>query len=168
MRIYLPSTLPELAAAVAAGGYGSPPLLAFGVSPALREWYANGDEEELEYAAMIDAARESLRRLQADPVAPPRRVVVAAEVPDRQTAWAPQLHPAAVRLDHALPLAAVVSVHVDDAGAEEDVRAAVAAMAAADAGDPDASFAVDGVEDHELLWYATQEIPDLVRGVRAS
>jgi hypothetical protein len=168
MRIYLPTTLRGLAAAVAAGGYGPPPLLAFAVSPALREWYANGDEEELEYAAMTDAARESLRRLQADPLAPPRRVVVAAEVPDQETAWAPQLHPAAVRLGGPLLLTAAVSVHADDAGAEPDVRAALAAIAAADAGDPDASFWVDGVEDHELLWYATQEIPDLVRGVTAS
>ncbi|WP_456152590.1 DUF6912 family protein [Microbispora rosea] len=28
--------------------------------------------------------------------------------------------------------------------------------------DDDAQFVVDGAEDHELLWYATQEIPDLL------
>ncbi|MGM0356869.1 DUF6912 family protein, partial [Streptomyces sp. ECR3] len=36
------------------------------------------------------------------------------------------------------------------------------ALAAADRGDEDAQFLVDGAEDHELLWFATQEIPHLV------
>ena len=30
------------------------------------------------------------------------------------------------------------------------------------AGDPDAEFVVESVEGHELLWYATQEIPALL------
>ncbi|WP_408996322.1 DUF6912 family protein, partial [Streptomyces scabiei] len=36
------------------------------------------------------------------------------------------------------------------------------ALGAADQGDDDAQFIVDGADDHELLWYATQEIPNLV------
>jgi hypothetical protein len=56
----------------------------------------------------------------------------------------------------------VVSAHVDDRAAEDDVRRAVAALAAADRGDEDAQFLVDGVEDHELGWYAAQEIGPLV------
>jgi uncharacterized protein DUF6912 len=167
MRVYLPSSITELGSAMATGGF-APPITAYAVTPALREWYASGDSEELEYAAMIDAARESLRRLHADPSAPARRVVVAADVSDPQTAWAPEVHPAAVRLGAFLPWSSVVAVHVDDPGAEADVKAAAAAVRAADAGDPDASFTVDGVEDHELLWYATQEVPDLVRDLRAS
>jgi hypothetical protein len=162
MRVYLPGTLPELAAAVAAGGFGSTPILGYAVTPALREWYASGDSEELEYAAMIDAARASLRRLDADPAAPPRRVVVAAEVPDGRAMLAPELHPAAVRIEEAVPLQWLASVHVDDASAEVDVAAAAAAVRAADKGDPDASYVVDGVEDHELQWYAIQELPDLL------
>ena len=39
-----------------------------------------------------------------------------------------------------------------------DVRAAAEALDAADAGDEDARFAVDGAEGHELAWYATQEL----------
>jgi hypothetical protein len=42
------------------------------------------------------------------------------------------------------------------------VPAAAAALGAADAGDDDAQFVVDGAEDHELLWFATQEVPGLV------
>jgi hypothetical protein len=38
------------------------------------------------------------------------------------------------------------------------VKAAIAALAAADEGDEDARFTVDGAEGHELMWYATQEL----------
>ncbi|WP_446046960.1 DUF6912 family protein, partial [Streptomyces olivaceus] len=61
-----------------------------------------------------------------------------------------------------LPLAKAAAVHVDAAEAETDVTAAAGALAAADGGDDDAQFTVGGAEDHELLWYATQEIPNLV------
>ncbi|MGC3002338.1 DUF6912 family protein, partial [Streptomyces sp. G35A] len=53
-------------------------------------------------------------------------------------------------------------VHVDAPDAQADVAAAADALPAADAGDDDAQFVVDGADDHELLWYATQEIPNLV------
>ena len=46
-------------------------------------------------------------------------------------------------------------------GSRPDVRAAADALPAADAGDEDASFTVDGAEGHELGWYATQELPYL-------
>jgi uncharacterized protein DUF6912 len=39
------------------------------------------------------------------------------------------------------------------------VDKAVAALPAADSGDDDARFTVDSAEGHELLWYATQELP---------
>ena len=50
---------------------------------------------------------------------------------------------------------------LDADDAEADVSAAAEALGAADMGDDDARFMVDGAEDHELLWYATQEIPHL-------
>ena len=50
---------------------------------------------------------------------------------------------------------------MDDVEAGPDVRAAADALPAADAGDEDASFTVDGAEGHELGWYATQELPYL-------
>jgi hypothetical protein len=164
MRVYLPTTFPALAAASAAGSFGPAPLLAFAVTPALREWYASGDSEELEYAATVDAARECLRLLAADPAAPPRRVVVAADVPDAAVTLAPDRHPAAVSLTVPVALTDVASVHIDEIVAAPDIRAAVAAVPAADAGDADASFVVDGAEDHELHWYATQEIASLLDG----
>ncbi|MFD0685276.1 DUF6912 family protein [Actinomadura fibrosa] len=168
MRVYLPSTLPRLAAVHAAREAGPAPLAAYAVTPALREWYADGDLEELEYAAMTAAARASLRLLGADPDAPRRRVVLAAEVPDQAVAWArgdaslAADDRALVEVSAPVPWQKIASGHVDDAGAEADIAAAAAALAAADAGDDDARFTVDGAEGHELLWYATQELAHLL------
>jgi len=183
MRVFLPSTLPALAEALRAGkvgpagqaGSGTPgPGLAlsespdpgqqpgYAVTPALREAYASGDEEELEYAALTEAARASLRMLAGNPAAPPRRVVLAAEIPaDGVKLDARDREPGRVLVIAAIPIDTVASAHVDDAEAGTDVRAAAEALDAADAGDEDARFAVDGAEGHELAWYATQELPYL-------
>lgn len=161
MRVYLPTTLSSLPDALAKGEL-TPPLNAFAVTPALREAYASGDEEELEYIAMLAAARESVRLLARSPSAPRRRVVLAADVPDLDVTWiAYDDDPAAVVIGAVVPLSAVVSAHVDDSEAVDDIAAAAIASAAADAGDEDARFTVDGAEGHELGWYATQELADL-------
>jgi len=56
------------------------------------------------------------------------------------------------------PIDTLAPAHVDDTVAAQDVRAAAEALDAADSGDEDARFAVDGAEGHELGWYATQEL----------
>ncbi|MGX1131076.1 hypothetical protein RKD49_003266 [Streptomyces glaucescens] len=167
MRVYVPLTLPGLAEAHKTGELGAGPLLAYAVTPALREWYLSDDIEELEYAALSRAALASLRRLAEDAAAPRRRVVVAVDVPDGAAVADPDrgLDPAAlgeVRVAGPVPLAKAAAVHVDAEDAEADVAAAVQALDAADGGDDDAQFTVDGADDHELLWFATQEIPNLV------
>lgn len=166
MRVYLPATLPALAGVLRAAEIGPAPVLAYAVTPALREWYASADPEELEYAALMHAARASLRLLLADPEAPRRRVVLAADVPDEQAGRGGGFdggfdEPTLVLLSAPVPLARVASGHVDDLAAVGDVGTAVQALAAADAGDQDAQFLVDGAEGHELMWYATQELGDL-------
>jgi Family of unknown function (DUF6912) len=161
MRVYLPSTLPALADLLAKGEAGSPPVRAFAVTPALREAYASGDDEELEYVAMLEAARQSLRLLADDPRAPRRRVVLAADVPDGEVRWnAYDDEPATVVLGAPVPFAALVSGHIDAVDAGPDVAAAAAAIGAADAGDEDAAFTVDSADGHELAWYAVQELHD--------
>ncbi len=162
MRVYLGVTLTELASAVAVGGFGPAPFPAYAVTPSLREWYANGDLEELEYAATSDAARESLRHLSLDPDAPPRRVVVAADVDDTAVLPDSSVGRSVVVVGAAVPVTAVDAVHVDDVDAGPVVRAAADAVADADAGDEDAGFTVDEAFGYELLWFARQEIPDLL------
>ena len=162
MRVYLPATLPVLAGLLREGEIGPAPLRAFAVTPALRESYASGDLEELEYVAMTHAARGSLRMLMDDPQAPRRRVVLAAEMPDDQVDHKGGFdEPTLVLISAAVPLRRVASGHVDDLLAMPDIAAAADALRAAEAGDDDARFVVDGAEGHELLWYATQELPYL-------
>ncbi|MFF5971644.1 DUF6912 family protein [Streptomyces sp. NPDC012769] len=167
MRVYVPLTLPGLAQAHKAGELGPGPLTAYAVTPALREWYVSDDIEELEYAALSRAAAASLRLLAGDPEAARRRVVVAVDVPDKAAVVDPDrgLDASAlgeVRIAAAVPLAKAAAVHADADDAEADVSAAAAALGAADQGDDDAQFVVDGADDHELLWYGVQEIPGLL------
>jgi hypothetical protein len=159
MRVFLPSTLPAVAQALLAGQVGPGPLPGFAVTPALRESYAIGDTEELEYAALTEAARASLRLLADDPAAPPRRVVLAAEIPAEHVKPDPRDgEPARVVITQDVQLKDLAAAHVDAPAADTDVRSAVRALPAADAGDEDARFTVDGAEGHELGWYATQEL----------
>jgi len=163
MRVFLPSTLPAVALALQAGDVGPGPLPGFAVTPALREAYASGDTEELEYAALTEAARASLRMLAGNPAAPSRRVVLAAEIPAEQVKPDPRDgEPARVVITQAVQIKDLAAAHVDAPEAGADVRSAVAAVPAADAGDEDARFTVDGAEGHELGWYATQELSYLV------
>ncbi|MFD3329329.1 DUF6912 family protein [Streptomyces sp. NPDC058701] len=166
MRVYVPLTLPGLAAAHQAGELGPAPLRAYAVTPGLREWYVSDDEEELEYAALNRAAAASLRMLAEDAAAPRTRVVIALDVADRAATADPGEDEAAlgrVALADAVRLAVAAAVHVDADDAHEDVAAAAAALAAADGGDRGAQSAVDGAEDHELLWFGVQEIPGLLK-----
>jgi hypothetical protein len=159
MRVFLPSTLPVVARALQAGHLGPAPLPGFAVTPALREAYASGDTEELEYAALTEAARASLRMVADDPDVPPRRVVLAADIPAEHVKPDPRHgEPGRVAIKEPVPLKDVAAAHVDAPDAAADVRSAVQALPAADAGDEDARFTVDGAEGHELGWYATQEL----------
>ncbi|WP_328523579.1 DUF6912 family protein [Kribbella sp. NBC_00359] len=163
MRVYIPSTLRLLDAACHAGELGPAPLTAYAVTPALREWYAEGDDEELEYAAMAQAARASVGLLAADPETARRRVVVAAEVSAVPPAdGSVELGDARLELQVVIPWTTVAAVHLDAAGAAAVVGKAADLWDAAQNGDDDALFALDSCEGEDLLWYATQEIPDLL------
>ncbi|WP_174564482.1 DUF6912 family protein [Nocardia inohanensis] len=149
---------------------------AFAVTPALREAYASGDDEELAEVAMSEAARASLRLLAeeqaaadlngadaGDTAAPGpifRRAVVAADVTG--ATLRPDLDDAVVKLSGPITYNQIASVHVDLAEAESEVSKAVEIIDAADMGDPDAEFVLGDAEDHQLAWYATQELPFLL------
>jgi hypothetical protein len=161
--VYLPATTSVLRTLVDDGRLVGPHT-AFAVTSQLREFFAvsdaEADTEELEYAALLTAARASLRLLDLDPFAPRRRVVVAADVPDDAVVAIddPNTERGAVRVSTDIRTEAVASAHIDGADAEDDVRAAVNVVLEADLGSDDAQFVVDQAEGHELAWYATQEI----------
>lgn len=159
MRVYLPATLPLLAAWLRAGA--APPGPGYAVTPALREWYREGEEEELEYAAAVAAARAALDLLAADVEAPRRRVVLAVDVADLDVAPGGTVR-AAVTAAAPMPVAAWASALVDDEDAQSVVSAAVTSLGAAGAGDDDAAFAVAEAEATELGWWAVQELPHLL------
>jgi hypothetical protein len=175
---------------------------AFAVTPALREAYASGDEEELAEVAMGEAARASLRLIaterddaldsgdapdgadaldgggdgssadsgsadaagteDAHRVSLPtyRRVVIAADVVGATPR--PDLDDAVVRLAGPIAYRQVASVHVDLFEAEPAIAKAVDVVDAADLGDEDAEFLLGDAEDHQLAWYAAQELPFLL------
>jgi hypothetical protein len=135
---------------------------AFAVTPTLREAYAEGDDDELADVALRDAALASLRLLAGEGTSdlPPRRAVVVADVEDATAR--PDLDDAVVRLAGPLGYDNVIAAYVDNAEAEPAVVPAIEAIDAADLGDEDAEFVVGDAQDHDLAWYAPQELPFLL------
>ncbi|MEV0698105.1 hypothetical protein AB0I53_09330 [Saccharopolyspora sp. NPDC050389] len=164
MRVYLPATVPMLRRLVEEKQLQPLGGTAFALTPALRESYASGDTEELEYAAMREAARASLRLIGGDLGAGEkvelRRVVISVDVDD--VTLRPDLDHAVVKVSGPVQWKQIAAVHVDATEAEDAVRAAAEVIDAADLGDPDAGFTLGEAEDHELAWYAPQEVPFLL------
>ncbi|MDG4793157.1 hypothetical protein [Micromonospora sp. WMMD1082] len=165
VRVYVPATVPMLAG-LPEHGLAVPQ--AHAVTPTLREWYAEGDEEELEYVAFTRAAQDALQLIRHDPAAPRRRVVVSADLPPATIGRGDgELGSSVVELRAPVPVSAVAAIHVDGADAAADIAAAAQVVLEALAGDPDAQFTVDGAEDHELEWYDASELESLLRAASA-
>lgn len=160
MRVYLPATIGMLRKLVSEGKLQPLGGTGFALTPALRESYVSGTTEELEYAALMDAARASLRLLADDEKERPRRVVISADV--EHATVRSDLDAPVVRLPGPIVMDDVAAVHVDAEEAEDAVRAAAGVIDAADLGDLDAEFTLGEAEDHELAWYAPQELPFLL------
>ena len=168
MRVYIPATLAMLERFVADGSMQPLNGTAFAVTPALRESYAEGDDEELAEVAIDEAALASLRLLAAEGAARllaaegaarPRRAVLIAEAEARPR---PDLDDAVVRIDGRVGMDQVVAAYVDNADAEPAVTAAVAVIDDADLGDEDAELTVGDAQDHALAWYDRSELPFLI------
>jgi hypothetical protein len=139
-----------------------PPPEAHAVTPMLREWYAEGDDEELEYVAFTRAAQGALRLLRRDSGAPRRRVVVSVDLPAETVRKVDQdLGSSLIGVATTVALSAVAAIHIDGVDAEDAVAAAADVIEEATAGDPAAQFTVDGAEDHELEWYDPSELDRL-------
>lgn len=162
MRVYIPATLSALEQLVAEGSLQPRSGTAFAVTPALREAYAEGDDEELAEVAIGEAALASLRLLAAESDPRLRRAVLIAEAPDDSVTLRPDLDDAVVRIAGPVALDHIVAAYVDNAAAEPAVKAAVEVIDEADLGDEDAELTVGDAQDHDLAWYAAQELPFLL------
>jgi hypothetical protein len=165
IEVYIPATLAMLQRLVGEGSLWPVNGTAFAVTPTLREAYAEGDDDELAEVALREAALASLRLLAGDEgvggeALPPRRAVLAAEVED--VTYRPDLDDAVVRLGAPIAADQVIAAYVDNAGAEQAVTLAIEAIDAADLGDEDADLIVGDAMDHDLAWYANQELPFLL------
>ena len=148
-RVYLPLTAGLLRRARTDGGFGDPPLRGHAVTPALADELGRADQEESEYAAMTAASLASLALLTGDD--PPRRVVAAVDVP----VWEPAGDtddPSAVLVPTPVPWRRLAAVHVDGPDVAGDVAAAAGGTA----------DAVERCLDHELGWFAAQEVDALL------
>jgi len=156
MRVYVGMTFDGLSELHRTSELGPAPLRAHAVTPALRESYADGDTEELEYVALTAAALDSLRRL-AGGTGPMRRVVVVAEVPDAAVTPTGETR-SSVTVGAVVPLTEVASVHLDDEANADRVGAAAVAVGGGD----ETAEAVEDAQAEELMWFATQELPYLL------
>jgi hypothetical protein len=162
VRIYVPTTVAGLAALHTTGNLAPAPLSAHTVTPALRASWVGADDEELEYAVLMAAAFDSLQLI-AETSGEPRRVVVVADIDDADTQ--PGAEDTAITVGVEVPLSRCSAVHVDDADAEGRLVLALGRLSEAAAGDERALADVSLVE-HELMWFATQEIPDVLGQTR--
>ncbi len=170
MHVYVPATLAMLQQLVAQGSLRPVNGTAFAVTPTLREAYSEGDDDELADVVLRDAALASLRLIGDFDVRgaaeglPPRRVVLEADFDDvsDEITLRPDLDDAVLRLAGEIPLERVIAAYVDNAAAEPAVLAAIGVVDAADLGDEDAELTVGDAQDHDLAWYAPQELPFLL------
>lgn len=163
MRVYLPATFGMLGELLADGAVTPRRGWAFAVTPALRGFYVEGDDEELAEIAFDDASRASLRLLSAgDAKFPHRRVVIAADVADDALAPAPDLGESVLSVTGAVGRDDVAAIHVDVEASEGAVERAIAAVDAADLGDEDAELTVGDCLELPLAWYDAAELPMLV------
>ena len=139
---------------------------AFAVTPTLRESYAEGDDDELAEVALREAALASLRLLAAEA----RRLGASAAARGAGGRRRRRRRHAATRSRRRGGAARragrrsteVIAAYVDNAAAETAVRAAIEVVDEADLGDEDAELTVGDAQDHDLAWYATQELPFLL------
>ncbi|WJZ01922.1 DUF6912 family protein [Corynebacterium freiburgense] len=164
MRVYIPATFPMLGELHDAGVLNVRSGWGFAVTPALRDFYISGDEDEIAHSAFDDAARASIRLLQIGVDAfPHRRVVVSVEVPDAQVVLEPEMGESVVKLSPAqIGLDQVAAIHVDIEENEAATARAIELIDAADLGDEDAELQVGDALDNLMAWYDPIELPLLV------
>lgn len=163
MRLYLPATLDDLDT-LDRGRMTVEPRRAHAATPALTAALAEEDVddiEEVEFAAQLAAADDSVVAIAGKPSVPWLRVVLSVDVPDAAVAPAepqegedPEDVPlSAVDVTERLTGVVVVCAHVDEPEAATDVQAVLS-------GDEDA---MERLVDRDLLWYDASELGSVPR-----
>ena len=134
VRVYVPASMGSLAQFAEDGGIGPSPVHAHAVTAWLRESWADGNDEEWEYAALMAAADEAAAALTDEDQ--PRRVVLVAEV--ESAIEDPES--TEVTVDSAIGMRLVEALHVDTTDVDLSVPASLG----------------------DLGWFAVQEIPELL------
>ncbi len=134
------------------------PWLAFTPSAGLAAQVGDAGPEELEYAALNCAG---VARLVDPSASDPRRLILAAEVPEAQLVDLDAAEPGTVTVGQ-LSWKQVIAMFTDDYEAAEAVRAARAAVRGRTVSEALAAPEVVALlEGHDLLWYAPAELDRL-------
>ena len=140
-RVYIPATYAMLAELEETGSLTARSGWGFMVTPALQEFYTEGDEEKF----------------------PHRRVVISVDLDDSVLTPRPDMGEPVVELKPAqFSKDDLAAVHVDIAESEETTATAIEAIDTADLGDEDAELAVGDALDKFMAFYHPTELPFLV------
>ena len=165
VRVFLPATFSMLAELEETGQLTARSGWGFALTPALREFYTEGDEEEIEYSAFLEASMASLRLLAIgdEEKFPHRRVVISVDVNESVVTPKPDMGEPVVALDPAtITKDNLQAIHVDIEESEAATAKAIDAIDNADLGDEDAELAVGDALDNFMAFYDPTELPILV------
>ena len=164
-RVYIPATYAMLAELAETGTLAARSGWGFMVTPALRDFYTAGDDEDIAYSAVLEASMASLRLLTIgdEEKFPHRRVVISIDVDDTAVTPRPDMGEPVVELQPAqFSKDDLAAIHVDIAESEETTAKAIEAIDTADLGDEDAELAVGDALDKFMAFYHPSELPFLV------
>ena len=164
-RVYIPATYAMLAELAETGTLAARSGWGFMVTPALRDYYTAGDEEEIAYSAFLEASMASLRLLSIgdEDTFPHRRVVISIDVDDTVVTPRPVLGEPVVELQPAqFGTDNLAAIHIDIEESEDATAKAIEAIDSADLGDEDAELAVGDALDNFMAFYHPTELPFLV------